>query len=144
MSPLSRRLLDVTAPRGKHILSRLKREIVVWLATTNPNGGPLVVPVWFLFDGDTFLIYSVPGQKVRNIERNPLVALHLNSNPEGGDVVRVTGKAQLLKRQPPAYKVPAYIRKYRSLIKNYGWTAESFSADYRIPIRVHPTKFRGD
>ena len=129
---------------NKHASSRLKREIVVWLATINPNGGPLVVPVWFLFDGKAFLIYSVPGQKVRNIERNALVALHLNSNPEGGDVVRATGKAQLLKRQPPAYKVPAYIRKYRSLIKSYGWTPESFSADYSIPIRVRPTKFRGE
>lgn len=129
---------------SKHALSRLKKEIVVWLATTNPNGGALVVPVWFLFDGKTFLIYSVPGRKVRNIERNPLVALHLNSNPEGGDIVRVTGKAQLLKRQPPAHKVPAYIRKYRSLIKSYGWTPETFAADYGIPIRVRPTKFRGE
>jgi len=83
-------------------------------------------------------------KRIRNIERNPLVALQLNSNPEGGDVVRVAGKAQLLKRQPPAHKVPAYIRKYRSLIKSYGWTPESFSADYRIPIRVRPTKFQGD
>jgi PPOX class probable F420-dependent enzyme len=129
---------------SKHALSRLKKEIVVWLATTNPDGGPLVVPVWFWFDGKTFLIYSIPGRKVRNIERNPLVALHLNSNPEGGDVVRVTGKAQLLKRQPPASKVPAYTGKYRSLIKSYGWTPESFSADYRIPIRVRPTQFRGE
>jgi PPOX class probable F420-dependent enzyme len=132
--------VDVT----KHVLSRLKKEIVVWLATTNPDGRPLVVPVWFLFDGKTFLIYSVPGQKVRNIERNPLVALHLNSNPQGGDVFRVTGKAQLLKRQPPAHKVPAYIGKYRSLIASYGWTPKSFSADYGIPIRVRPTKFRGE
>ncbi len=128
---------------SKQALSRLKREVVIWLATTNPNGRPLVVPVWFWFDGDTFLIYSVPGQKVRNIERNPLVAVHLNANPEGGDVVRVAGKAQLLKRQPPADKVPTYIRKYRSLIKSYGWTPESFAADYRIPIRVRPTKFYG-
>lgn len=129
---------------SKHANSRLKKEIVIWLGTTNPDGGPLVVPVWFLFDGKTSLIYSVPGPKARNIERNPLVALHLNSNPEGGDVVRVTGKAQLPKRQPPAYKVPAYLHKYRSLIASYGWTPESFSADYRIPIRVRPTKFRDD
>ncbi|HEX9098764.1 MAG TPA: TIGR03667 family PPOX class F420-dependent oxidoreductase [Candidatus Dormibacteraeota bacterium] len=135
--------MDSTTPRGKHIVARLKKEVVVWLATTNPNGMPLVVPVWFWFDGDTFLIYSVPGQKVRNIERNPMVALHLNSNPEGGDVVRLAGKAQLLRRQPPAYKVPAYIRKYRSLIKAYGWTPESFSADYRVPIRVRVTRFYG-
>jgi PPOX class probable F420-dependent enzyme len=128
---------------NKHAQSRLKKEIVVWLATTNPNGRPLVVPVWFLFGGNAFLIFSVPGQKVRNIERSPLVALHLNSNPEGGDVVRIAGTAQLLKREPPAYKVPAYIRKYRSLIASHGWTPESFSADYSIPIRVRATKFHG-
>lgn len=128
---------------SKPVLTRLKKEIVVWLATTNPDGRPLVVPVWFWFDGKTFLIYSVPGQKVRNIERNPLVALHLNSNPEGGDIVRVTGKALLLKRQPPAHKVPAYIRKYRTLIASYGWTPESFATDYGIPIRITPVKVSG-
>src|SRR5713226_344784 len=57
--------------------------------------------------------------------------------------VRVDGTAQLLKRQPPAYKVPAYVRKYSSTIKSYGWTPRSFSADYRIPIRVRATKFHG-
>jgi PPOX class probable F420-dependent enzyme len=71
------------------------------------------------------------------------VALHLNSNPEGGDIVRMTGKAQLLKRQPPAHKIPAYIRKYRSLIKSYGWTPESFAADYGVPIRITPDKVSG-
>jgi PPOX class probable F420-dependent enzyme len=140
---LSRRLPDATTARGKHIQSRLRREIVIWLATTNPNLRPLVVPVWFLFEGDSFLIYSVVGQKVRNIERNPNVALHLNSTPDGGDVVRIDGTAKVLKRQPPAYRVPAYIAKYRSLIKSYGWTPESFSDDYLIPLRVSVTRFHG-
>jgi PPOX class probable F420-dependent enzyme len=143
MARITRKLLDTATARGRHIQSRLKREIVIWLATTNPNGRPLAVPVWFLFEGDTFLIYSVPGQKVRNIQRNATVSLHLNSTPDGGDVVRVEGTAALPKRQPPAYKVPAYVRKYRSLIKTYGWTPESFSADYRMPIRVRATKFHG-
>jgi PPOX class probable F420-dependent enzyme len=135
-------LLDNSA-RGKHIQSRLKREIVIWLATTNPDLRPLVVPVWFLFEEDKFLIYSLPGQKVRNIERNGNVSLHLNSTSDGGDVVRVEGTAQLMKRQPPAYKVPAYIRKYASVIKSYGWTPQSFSVDYHVAVRVRATKFHG-
>ncbi len=143
MAPLTRKLLDTTTARGRHIQSRLKKEIVIWLATTNRNRRPLVVPVWFLFEGDTFLIYSLSGLKVRNIERSNLVELHLNATFDGSDVVRVDGTAQLLKRQPPAYKVPAYVRKYSSLIKSYGWTPRSFSADYRIPIRVRATKFHG-
>ena len=128
---------------SKRVQSRLKKEIVIWLATANPDGRPLVVPVWFLFEDDTFLIYSVPGQKVRNIDRNPLVSLHLNSTPEGGDVVRVEGTARLPKGQPPAYKVPAYMRKYASFIKSYGMTPESFAADYRHAIRIRATKFHG-
>ncbi|HSS94132.1 MAG TPA: pyridoxamine 5'-phosphate oxidase family protein [Candidatus Dormibacteraeota bacterium] len=131
------------AAPSKHALSRLKKEIIIWLATTNPDGRPLVLPVWFLFENNTFLIYSLLGQKARNVERNPLVALHLNATPDGSDVVRIAGKAQVLKRQPPAYRVPAYIRKYAPLIKSYGWTPEVFAANYKIPIRVRATKFYG-
>jgi hypothetical protein len=57
-------------------------------------------------------------------------------------VVRIDGEAKRLRRQPPAYKVPEYIRKYATLIKSYGWTKESFSQDYSIAIRVRPTRFR--
>lgn len=131
------------AAPSKHVQSRLKKEIVIWLATTNPNGRPLVVPVWFLWEGDVFLIYSLPGQKTRNIGRNQFVSMHLNATSEGGDVVRIEGTAQLARRQPPASKVPAYIRKYRSLIKSYGMTPESFSTDYSVPIRIRATKYRG-
>jgi PPOX class probable F420-dependent enzyme len=121
---------------------RLEREIVIWLATVGGDGRPLVVPVWFHWDGSSFLIYSVPGLKVRNIERHPLVELHLNSTPDGGDVVRVQGAARVVKRQPPAYKVPAYVRKYRALIKSYGWTPQSFSAEYHVPIKVTVTRVK--
>ena len=143
MAPLNRKLLDTTTARGKHIAGRLKKEVVIWLATTGPDGRPLVVPVWFLFEGDTFLIYSLPGQKERNVRRNPNVSLHLNSTPEGDDIVRVAGTAQVAKRQPPAYKVPGYVRKYGSWIKNLDMTAESFSAEYKIPIRIRATRFYG-
>jgi PPOX class probable F420-dependent enzyme len=136
-----RSLLDTTTRQGKHVQSRLKREVVIWLATVGPKARPLVVPVWFLWDGDSFLVYSVPGAKVRNIERNPAVQLHLNATDDGDDVVRVEGTAQILKRQPPAYKVPAYIRKYATRIKSYGLTPAGFSEQYRVPVRVRPTKF---
>lgn len=138
------RLLDTTTARGKEVQRRLEREIVIWLATSGAEGRPHVVPVWFLWDGDSFLVYSLPGQKVRDIEANALVALHLNSNPEGGDVVRIDATAARLRRHPPAHKVPDYIRKYAVLIKSYGWTPESFAKDYNVVLRVRPTRFRHD
>jgi PPOX class probable F420-dependent enzyme len=134
--------LDTATPRGKHIQSRLKKELIIWLATVAGDGNPHVVPVWFLWDGSSFLLYSVPGQKVRDIEANPKVELHLNTDPEAEDVVRIAGTASLPKRQPPAYRVPDYVTKYARLIKGYGWTPEGFSADYRVAIRIRPTRFR--
>lgn len=121
--------------------SRLKKDLILWLATCGRDGQPHVVPVWFWWDGESFLIYSVPGQKVRDIEANPKVALHLNSDPEGADVVRVDCKARIEGDHPPAYKVPGYLRKYRELIKGYDWTPQVFSEQYRIAIRVRPTSF---
>jgi PPOX class probable F420-dependent enzyme len=138
------RLFDATTARGKQIQRRLKKELIIWLATSGAEGRPHVVPVWFLWEKDSLLIYSVPGQKVRDIEANPMVALHLNTTFDGADVVRIEGTAALLRRHAPAHKVPEYIRKYAALIKSYGWTNEEFAKQYHIVFRVRPTRFRGD
>jgi len=127
----------------KHAQSRLKKDLVIWLATSGRDGSPHAVPVWFWWDGKTLLIYSVPGQKVRDIEANPNVVLHLNTDPEGEDVVRVDGKARIDPKQPPAYKVASYVRKYRDLIKGFDWTPKVFSEQYHVAIRVRPTRFHG-
>ncbi|HEY0830048.1 MAG TPA: TIGR03667 family PPOX class F420-dependent oxidoreductase [Candidatus Dormibacteraeota bacterium] len=126
---------------AKHVVTRLKRELVVWLATVGRDGRPHAVPVWFWWDGKSFLIYAVPGQKVRDIQANPNVALHLNTDPVGDDVVRVDGTAKIDSRQAPAYKVPGYVRKYHEQIKGFDWTPKVFSDQYRIAIRVKPTHF---
>jgi len=138
------RLFDATTARGKQIQRRLEKELVIWLATSGAEGRPHVVPVWFLWERDSFLIYSVPGQKVRDIEANPNVQLHFNTTFDGADVVRIDGTAAQLRRHPPAHKVPAYIRKYAALVKSYGWTNEAFAKEYHIVFRVKPTRFRGD
>jgi PPOX class probable F420-dependent enzyme len=142
MASRKRQLLDTTTPTGKRVQRRLEKEVIIWLATVGVDGSPHAVPVWFWWDGESFLIYSVPGQKVTDIEANPKVALHLNTTSDGGDVVRAAGEAKRLLRQPPAYKVPAYIRKYAALIKRNGWNAEGFSREYHIALRVRPTRFR--
>ena len=135
-------LLDTSTAKGKHVERRLHKDIVIWLATSGVEGRPHAVPVWFWWDGDSFLVYSVPGQKVKDIEASPSVQLHLNTGSEGEDVVRIDGDAKRLRRQPPAYKVPDYIRKYRALVKSYGWTPESFSRQYHVALRIRPTKIR--
>lgn len=114
----------------------------MWLVTAGPEGRPHAVPVWFLWDGASFLIYSVPGRKVRDIQANRNVAMHLNSDPEGGDVVRLEGTAEVVEGQPPADKVSAYLRKYRDQIRSLDMTPRGFSEQYHVAIRVHPERFR--
>lgn len=135
-------LLDTTTRAGKHVRRRLEKELIIWLATSGAEGRPHAVPVWFLWDGKSFLIYSVPGQKVKDIEANSKVALHFNTTPDGDDVVRIDGDATRLRRHPLAYRVPAYIRKYARLIKSYDWEPEGFARQYHIALRVRPTRLR--
>jgi PPOX class probable F420-dependent enzyme len=125
----------------KDTRSRLKNELVIWIVTAGKDRRPHAVPVWFWWDGKTFLIYAVPGQKTRNVRENPYVELHLNSDEAGNDVVRIEGKATIPRNQPPAYKVRGYMRKYGDQIKDLGMTGQKFSEDYHVPIRVRPTRF---
>ena len=142
MATRKRPLLDTSTPAGKRVQLRLQKELVIWLATVGADGRPHAVPVWFWWDGKSFLIYSVPGQKVKDIEGSPAVTMHLNSTPDGSDVVRIEGDAKRLRRHPPAYRVPSYIRKYAALVKSYGWKPEGFSREYHVVLRVTPTRFR--
>jgi PPOX class probable F420-dependent enzyme len=134
--------LDKTSAQGKRVQKRLEKELIIWLATCGSDGRPHAVPVWFLWDGKTFLIYSLPGQKVNDIEANSKVQLHLNTTPDGDDVVRIEGDASRLKRYPLAHRVPSYVRKYARLIKSYEWEPEGFARQYHIALRVQPTRLR--
>ena len=60
-----------------HADRRLRTEVILWLTTVRADGQPQSSPVWFVWDGRTFLIYSLPSQKVPNIRRSPRVSLHM-------------------------------------------------------------------
>jgi PPOX class probable F420-dependent enzyme len=126
----------------RHTQSRLKKDLVVWLVTVGLDRRPQAVPVWFWWDGkSSFLIYSQPGRKVRDLQANPNVELHLNSDPVGDDVVRVSGTATVSKSQPAADKA-AYLRKYSASIKDIGMTPAEFFGQYPFPIRVRRLRFQ--
>jgi len=122
---------------------RLRDELVIWLTTVSPSGQPQASPVWFLWDGSEFLVYSLPGTaRTRNIEANSRVSLNLDGDGQGGSVVTIEGEARIDRAAPSSTDVPAYAAKYRSKIAGHGWTPESFATDYPIPIRIAPTRAR--
>ena len=87
---------------------------MIWLTTVRSDGQPQSVPIWFLWDDETFLIYSQQGQqKLKNIARNPRVGLNLNSDAHGGAVVRTEGAAEIVEDFPAATEVGEYLEKYR-------------------------------
>jgi len=122
----------------RHVESRLKKESVIWLVTASKDGRPQAVPVWFLWDGKSFLIFAQHGAKVDHIRANPHVELHLNEIDD--DIIRASGRATLAK-SPQAHTIPAYVRKYGSQIKGFGWRPEEFSRRYPNVIRVASPEF---
>jgi len=119
----------------RHVESRLKKDLVAWIVTAGADGKPQAVPVCFEWDGRSFLIYSQDGAKVRHIEGNRFVELHLNSDEVGDDLVRVSGEAKIENRRPGQVSA-GYMRKYGKHIKGLGMSPEDYSATYHNVIRV--------
>ena len=136
--------IDTSTELGARVAQRLATEQVLWLTTTGANDQPQPRLVWYLWEGESFLIYSQPNQpKLRHIAARPQVALNLNSNQSGGDEVVFLGTAEILDGFPLATDVPAYVEKYAGPIKEIGMEPAGFAAAYSVAIRVTPTKMRG-
>jgi len=121
----------------------LAREPIIWLTTVRSDGQPQTSPVWFVWDGTSFLIYSMPSsQKVPNIGGNPRVSLNLDGNGTGGGIVSIEGEARIDEDAPPILQVEPYVEKYREMIKAMGAEPEPFAEEYSTPIRVTPTRRR--
>jgi PPOX class probable F420-dependent enzyme len=136
-------MLDTATEAGSRADRRLREEGIIWLTSVRSDGQPQSVPVWFLWDGETFLIYSQPDQqKLKNIGTNPRVGLNLNSNARGGGVVRVEGTAEILEDFPPATEIGEYVEKYRESIARIGFEPDSFARAYSVALRVTPTRWQ--
>jgi PPOX class probable F420-dependent enzyme len=136
-------VLDTTTEAGRRAQRRLHEEKIAWLTTVRADGQPQSVPVWFLWNDETFSIYSQPDrQKLRNISRNPRVDLNLNSNVHRGDIVRVESIAEIVENALRADEVPEYVEKYRDYIARIGFDPESFAQTYSVPLRVTPIRWQ--
>jgi PPOX class probable F420-dependent enzyme len=124
-------------------LERLQRERIIWLTTVSADGRPQTSPVWYLFDGDEFIVYSLdPTRRLDNIAANPHVALNLDGNGSGGDIVTIEGTATVDRGAPGADSVPEYVERYRDRMDR-GWGGPAgFAAKYPTLIRITPTRAR--
>ena len=136
--------IDTSSTFGARVVRRLNEDRIGWLTTVAADGTSQPSPIWFLWDGETALIYSKSdAPKLRHIAANPRVSLNLNSDEHGGDVVILTGEARIDAGAPEAHQVPAYLEKYAPGIQSIGMTPETFAQAYSVAIRFTPAKLRG-
>lgn len=136
--------IDTSTEYGARVAQHLEDDRIVWLTTVNPDQTPQPSPVWFVWDGETVIIYSQPATpKLRNIGARPRVSLNFAGNGEGGDIVVLTGNASVDSDAPPNSEVPAYQEKYADGIQSLGMTPDQFAQAYSVAVRVQPTSLRG-
>lgn len=137
-------MIDTTTEFGRRVARRLGAERIIWLTTVGGNGTPQTRPVWFLWDGESFLIYSRPNTaKLKHLAARPQVSLNLDGDGLGGDIVVFTGRAALDPGAPPADQVPAYAEKYRDGFRRINMSPADFANTYSEAIRVWPEALRG-
>lgn len=118
------------------------REIVV-LATTQRDGAPLAMPMWFLHEPTALTMISVEGtQKVRNLRRDPRVSVVAEAGGGGTKIrgVTVQGRAEFLTDGPERRAlVDRFHRKYVDL--EGLWGGHGMPPD-RVMFRIHPERVR--
>jgi PPOX class probable F420-dependent enzyme len=119
------------------------RQVVV-LATVQPDGAPLAMPMWFLHDPAALTMLSVDNlQKVRNLRRDPRVCVVAESaNATGGEGrgVAVQGRAEFLADGPERRAlVDRFHAKYPGLQVLWGGRVMPPS---RVMFRIVPERVR--
>lgn len=135
--------LDPTKPAHARALERLATDQIGWLTTTDPEGTPQASPIWFLWaDGEILLYSHRRAPRNDNIAERARVAFNLNTDVTGDEVVTLEGTARVDRDAPTADQNPPYLAKYGHRLTEYGWTVEYFMAEYPVPIRITPTRWR--
>src|SRR5437588_2044585 len=136
-------LPDPSTPFGERVRRRLRDEVVIWMTTVARDGAPQPNPVWFWWDGGSFLVYNRPdARRLEHVRTRPNVALHFDGNGRGGDIVVFTGRAELTPSEPLPHLMPDYAAKYREAMTRVSGGLEEFSRQYPVPLRVRPLRVR--
>jgi len=104
------------------INSFLEQPLIARLATADRNGQPHVVPVWYLWDGESIWISSYETtNKVRDIKENPAISVVIDVTGDAGMTRAVVfeGKAELV-REPRDFLREQFTRIYQRYLGKEG------------------------
>jgi PPOX class probable F420-dependent enzyme len=115
---------------------------IALLATVQPDGAPLAMPMWFLPDPAALSMISVDGlPKVRNLRRDPRVCVVVESaGPDGGDArgVSVRGRVEFLADGPERRALAERFHERYPRLQRL-WNGRAMPAN-RVMFRIVPAR----
>ena len=125
---------------SKDLLGLLNRPSTCFVATTMVDGSPQLTQTWVDTDGERVLINSVRGfLKVRNIERDPRVAVAVSDPDEPRRYLQVRGRVVDVTTEGAADHIEKLSQKY--LGGPYPWFGGRDQV--RVIITIEPEKVSG-
>jgi len=129
MEPVARLTDDqkslLTAPSFAHI------------ATINADGSPQVSPVWVDVDGDRVLVNSEEKRlKIRNIKRDPRVALSVQDPQNAYRYVEIRGKVTGIRKEGAFEHIDKMAQKYMGR-ESYPYNKPD---DKRVILTIEPER----
>jgi PPOX class probable F420-dependent enzyme len=117
----------------------LREANIAVLATVDRHGHPHATPVWYLYDGDEFVISTTrPSRKFRNITLNPAVALVVDKRTIPYYSVVVRGDASVGPELSDSELLRLAIHYYGDVVgREY---AERARAENEVTLRIQPSR----
>lgn len=110
------------------------------IATINADGSPQVSPVWVERDGDTVIVNSEEKRlKVRNLKRNPHVALSIQDAANPYSYVEIRGRVIEITPEGGFEGIDRLGKKYMGVDKYPG----NQPGDVRVQIKIEPMHITG-
>ena len=119
-----------------------QRTYLAILATVYPSGGPQAFPVWYEFDGESFMVTTeAEAAKVHNISRNPKVALCITDTSKWIKSLTVRGTAQVVADNHLAQELHRKLSlRYLGPQQGPEW-ADSMAEEKMALIRIKPDRY---
>jgi PPOX class probable F420-dependent enzyme len=122
------------------LLELLGRPSTCYVATTMANGSPQLTQTWVDTDGEHVLINSVQSfLKVRNVERDPRVAVAVSDPDEPRRYFQVRGRVVDVTTEGGAEHIEKLSQKYLGM--PYPWFGGRDQV--RVIISIEPEKISG-
>ena len=95
------------------LLTLLRQPAICYIATTMPDGSPQLTQTWVDTDGEHVVINTVAGfQKVRNVERDPRVAVTVSDPDNPSRYFTVRGRVRSVSAEGGVEHIEKLAQRY--------------------------------